>query len=98
MEKGTPMAEVSCVRCGQTRAGLAYAPFNNDLGRRIHAEICKPCWDEWLKHQTMLINHYGLNLRDPDAKKFLIENTEKYLFGTGDAEQVDTSKQGTIQW
>ena len=28
----------------------------------------------------MLINHYGLNLRDPEAKKFLTEQTEKFLF------------------
>ena len=46
----------------------------------------------------MLINHYGLNVRDPDAKKFLMENMEKHLFRTGDAEEVDTSKQGTISW
>ena len=46
----------------------------------------------------MLINHYGLNVRDPDAKKLLTENMEKYLFSTGDAEQVDTSKKGTISW
>jgi len=45
----------------------------------------------------MLINHYGLNLRDADAKKFLTEQTEKFLFG-GDTEAVDTTKQGTISW
>jgi Fe-S cluster biosynthesis and repair protein YggX len=92
------MADVTCTRCGQTRAGLAFAPFNNDLGRRIHAEICQTCWSQWLTRQTALINHYGLNLREPDAKKFLYENTEQFLFGTGETEQVDTSKQGTIQW
>jgi Fe-S cluster biosynthesis and repair protein YggX len=45
----------------------------------------------------MLINHYGLNLRDPEAKKFLTEQTERFLYG-GDTEDVDTSKQGTISW
>jgi len=45
----------------------------------------------------MLINHYGLNLRDPEAKQFLTEQTERFLFGGG-AEEVDTSKQGTISW
>jgi len=92
------MAEIQCVRCGQTRAQIAFAPFNNDLGRRIHAEICQECWAQWLKQQTMLINHYGLNVREPDARKFLTEQTERFLFGTGDTDQVDTSKQGTIQW
>ena len=92
------MADIQCVRCGQTRAQVAFAPFNNDLGRRIHAEICQECWAQWLKQQTMLINHYGLNVRDAEARKFLTEQTERFLFGTGDADQVDTSKQGTIQW
>lgn len=92
------MAEVTCARCGQTREGLAFAPFNNDLGKRIHAGVCQACWADWLKQQTMLINHYGLNLRDPDAKKFLFDQTEKFLFQTGETDQVDTSKQGTIQW
>lgn len=91
------MPDVTCARCGQTREPLPFPPFNNDLGKRIHGSICKVCWDQWLKQQTMLINHYGLNVRDPEAKKFLMENTEKFLFG-GETEQVDTSKQGTIQW
>ena len=92
------MADVTCTRCAQTRAGLPYAPFNNDLGKRIQGEICNVCWQEWLKQQTMLINHYGLNLRDAEAKKFLFEQTEKFLFQTGETDQVDISKQGTIQW
>jgi Fe-S cluster biosynthesis and repair protein YggX len=92
------MADIQCVRCGQTRAQVAFAPFNNDLGKRIHDGICQVCWAEWLKQQTMLINHYGLNVREPDARKFLTEQTERFLFGTGETDQVDTTKQGTIQW
>ncbi|CAN5283627.1 oxidative damage protection protein [soil metagenome] len=92
------MAEIDCTRCGETRPQQPFAPFNNQLGERIHAEICQVCWDEWLKQQTMLINHYGLNLRDPDARKFLLENTEKFLFGSGETEEIDTSKQGTVSW
>jgi Fe-S cluster biosynthesis and repair protein YggX len=92
------MSDIQCARCGNPGAQLAFPPFRNDLGQRIHEQICQTCWGEWLKYQTMLINHYGLNLQDPDARKFLTENTEKFLFKTGEAEQVDTTKQGTIQW
>jgi Fe-S cluster biosynthesis and repair protein YggX len=92
------MNEVQCTRCKETRPGLAAPPYRNDLGERVHREICQVCWGEWLKYQTMLINHYGLNVRDGEARSFLLENTEKFLFGTGEAEDVDTSKQGTIQW
>jgi Fe-S cluster biosynthesis and repair protein YggX len=92
------MSNIKCVRCGQERARLPFKPFNTPFGERIYEEICQPCWGEWLRHQTMLINHYGLNLQDPDARRFLLENTETFLYGTGETEQVDTSKQGTIQW
>lgn len=92
------MAEIQCSRCGKAGEPLPYAPFNSDFGKRVHAEICQTCWGDWLRQQTMLINHYGLNVRDPEARKFLLENTEKFLFNTGEAEQVDTSKQGTISW
>lgn len=93
----TIVAEINCARCGNTGNQLPYAPFRNDLGERIHSEICQTCWSQWLQHQTMLINHYGLNLRDAEAKTFLTEQTEKFLYG-GDTEEVDTSKQGTISW
>ena len=92
------MADIQCTRCGQERAPLPYAPLNNDVGRRVQAEICQNCWGDWLKHQTMLINHYKLNVREPDTKKLLTENLERFLFGTGDVEQVDTSRKGTISW
>jgi Fe-S cluster biosynthesis and repair protein YggX len=92
------MPEIQCARCGKQGERLPFAPFRNELGQRIHDQICQTCWAEWLKHQTMLINHYGLNLQDPEARKFLTENTDRFLFKTGEAEQVDVSKQGTIQW
>ena len=92
------MADIQCARCGQTRAAVPFAPFNNELGKRIHSEICQVCWGEWLRRQTALINHYGLNVRDADAKRFLLEQTEGFLFGSGETDEVDTSKQGTISW
>ena len=73
-------------------------PFKNDLGQRLHAEICQRCWSEWLEHQTLLINHYGLDPRDRKAREFLYQQIEAVLFEEGDADDVDTSKEGQIQW
>ncbi len=36
---------------------------------------------EWLRTQQQLINHYGLNLRDAQAKQFLFSNMDQFLFG-----------------
>jgi Fe-S cluster biosynthesis and repair protein YggX len=90
------MAEITCSRCGNTREGFERPPFPGAIGTRIVGEICKECWAGWLKQQTMLINHYGLNVMDPQARTFLTRNMEAYLFKSGQADDVDTSKQGTI--
>ena len=92
------MAEIICTRCGRTAAGLDRAPFPGAIGARALAEICADCWGLWLKQQTMLINHYGLNVMDPQARSFLTKNMEAFLFKKGGEEDVDTSKQGTIAW
>jgi len=44
----------------------------------------------------MLINHYGLNVMDPQARTFLTKNRSAFLFKTGASTDVDTSKKGTI--
>ncbi len=80
------MAVITCSRCGETREGMAFQPFPNELGRRAYESICGVCWGEWLRFQQQLINHYALNLRDPQAKEFLFRNMEQFLFG-GAAEQ-----------
>ena len=59
---------------------MAFRPFPTDLGLRVFEQICAICWGEWLKTQQALINHYGLNLRDAQAKEFLLANMEQFLF------------------
>ncbi len=90
------MAEITCARCGGTKPGFERAPFPGAIGARILEGTCPDCWALWLKQQTMLINHYGLNVMDPQARQFLTRNMEAYLFKTGQQDEVDTSKQGTI--
>lgn len=74
------MATVTCTRCGKTRESIPYRPFPNDLGQRLLDQICNECWGDWLKLQQQLINHYGLNLREPSAKEFLYGQLEQHLF------------------
>lgn len=92
------MAEIECVRCGETGEQLPKPPLRNDLGERVHASICRTCWGEWLAYQTALINHYGLDVRTRDAKEFLTKNMEAYLFEQGDTEDIDTSQEGNVSW
>jgi Fe-S cluster biosynthesis and repair protein YggX len=89
---------IDCQRCGETRPSLDTPPFRNERGERIRSRICTICWGEWLKHQTLLINHYGLDPRDAKAREFLYSQIDEVLLGDKEAEQVDTSKQGSIEW
>ena len=73
------MPEITCTRCGQTRAQQAFPPFPNPTGQRLIREICAVCWAEWLKLQQQLINHYGLNLREPSAREFLLTQMDQFL-------------------
>jgi Fe-S cluster biosynthesis and repair protein YggX len=90
--------DITCKRCGQTRAGFDRLPFPGQLGTRIQEGICQDCFEQWKRQQTMLINHYGLNVMDPQARQFLTKNMEAFLFKTGGEEDVDTTKKGTITW
>lgn len=92
------MAEILCVRCGNTGEQLAKAPLRNDLGTRVFESVCRTCWDQWLKFQTALINHNGLDVRDPPAREFLMTNMEAFFFKTTEAEKIDTTQQGKITW
>lgn len=77
------MPNITCTRCGQTRDQMAFRPFQNDLGKRAFDEICTVCWADWLKMQQQLINHYAINVRDPQAKEFLFKQMEAFLFPVG---------------
>ena len=92
------MPDVTCVRCEQTRAGFDKPPFPGVVGAKVVEQICQPCWEDWKKQQTMLINHYGLDVMDPQARTFLTKNMQAFLFKSGDSRDVDTSKKGTIEW
>ena len=92
------METIVCRRCGEETAPLEKPPFRSELGERVRAAICPSCWKDWLKHQTLLINHYGLDPRDPQARDFLYGQVDQVLLGGGQAEQVDTGKKGSVEW
>lgn len=92
------MDTILCRRCQKDAPKLEKAPFRNEIGERVHQEICQECWGEWLQHQTLLINHYGLDPRTPQAREFLYEQIEKVLLKGEQGTDVDTSQQGKIEY
>ena len=74
---------VKCVMLGKDADGLDFAPYPGDLGQRIYDNVSKEAWQRWLAHQTMLINEYRLTPIEPEARRFLAEEMEKFFFGEG---------------
>jgi Fe-S cluster biosynthesis and repair protein YggX len=74
---------VNCVKLNREAEGLARLPYPGELGQRIFDNVSKEAWQEWLRHQTMLINENRISPMDPKARKFLEEQMEQFFFGTG---------------
>ena len=74
---------VNCVLLGREAEGLDFAPYPGELGQRIFDNVSKEAWQRWLAHQTMLINEYRLTPIEPEARKFLEREMEKFFFGGG---------------
>ncbi len=56
---------------------------DSDVGQRVFESVSREAWQQWLAHQTMLINENRLKVFAPEARKFLEGELEKYFFGEG---------------
>ncbi|MCM8856655.1 MAG: oxidative damage protection protein [Candidatus Thiodiazotropha sp.] len=74
---------VQCVRLKREAEGLGRATYPGELGQRIFDNVSKEAWQEWLRHQTMLINENRLSPIDPKTRKFLEQQMEQFFFGEG---------------
>jgi Fe-S cluster biosynthesis and repair protein YggX len=74
---------VRCIKLGREAEGLDFPPVPGELGKRIYEQVSKEAWQMWQQQQTRLINEMRLSLVDPKARKYLLEQTEKFFFGGG---------------
>ncbi|MDR0478701.1 MAG: oxidative damage protection protein [Burkholderiaceae bacterium] len=78
---------VHCIKLDKDAEGLDFPPYPGELGRRIWEQVSKQAWQEWQRHQTMLVNENRLNLADQRARDYLKRQMENHFFGAG-AEQA----------
>ena len=76
---------VQCRRYGEELEGLERPPLPGAKGQDIFDNVSKKAWLEWQAHQTMLINEYRLTPIEPEARKFLETEMEKFFFAGGSA-------------
>ena len=74
---------VFCLKIGRDLPSMAKPPFPGALGERISKNISAQGWDLWEKQATILMNHHGLSMADPEHRHFLMEQMEEFFFGEG---------------
>ncbi len=72
---------VFCKKYQRELPGLDKPPFPGPKGQEIYDNISREAWDEWQKQQTMIINERKLSMTDPDARRFLQEQMDKFMAG-----------------
>ena len=75
--------KVNCVKLGKEAPGLERQTYPGDLGKRIFDNVSQEAWQQWMQQQTMLINEYRLSPIDPNHRKMLEGEMEKFFFGGG---------------
>ncbi len=71
---------VQCAKLGKELEGLDRPTYPGELGKKIYQTISKEAWGMWVQRQTMLLNEFRLSPIDPKARKYLVDEMEKYLF------------------
>ena len=74
---------INCVKMKKDLEGLDFPPIPGPLGQKVWENVSKEAWNEWIKHQTMLVNEYRLNLSDVRARKYLMDQLDAHFFGDG---------------
>ncbi|HAO88672.1 MAG: oxidative damage protection protein [Pseudomonadales bacterium] len=70
---------VQCRKYNKELPGLAVPPYPGPKGQEIYENVSQQAWQEWQAQQTMLINEKQLNLMDPDTRKYLQQEMDKFL-------------------
>jgi Fe-S cluster biosynthesis and repair protein YggX/uncharacterized protein HemY len=68
-----------CTRCGRPSDQLPERPFKGPLGEKILAQICAPCWQEWIHMGTKVINELSLQLSTPHGAETYDAHMKEFL-------------------
>ncbi len=70
---------MTCARCAKPKERMTSPPLAGDRGLKVQQNVCAECWQEWLDQQTLLINHYGIQVADPTQRRQLYPLMAEFL-------------------
>lgn len=86
------MAKIKCIKLKKTLEAMEVAPYPGDLGKKILENVSKQAWQDWLSHQTLLINERGLSMIDPKSIKYLEDQMHKFFFDDDNLDKISGYK------
>lgn len=79
---------VLCKKYNKEMEGLLTPPYPGTKGQDIFDNVSKQAWQEWQQLQTRLINEKGLSMINPEDRKYLTEEMDKF-FANQDHDEAD---------
>jgi len=70
---------VHCRKYQKDMPGLPTPPFPGPKGQDLFENVSAQAWQDWIAHQTRLINEKHLNMMDPDSRKYLQEQMTSFF-------------------
>ena len=82
---------IFCKKFKEDLTALQIPPMPGARGQELMSTISQKAWDEWKSHQTTLINEKHLDMSNPDNRKWLLEQMDKF-FNNEDYEKASGFK------
>ena len=71
--------KILCKKLGKQLPALQIPPMPGPKGIEIMNTVSEEAWEMWKSHQTTLINEKHLDMSDPNSRKWLLEQMEKFF-------------------
>ena len=71
--------KIFCKKLEKELSALQIPPMPGPKGIEIMNTVSEEAWEMWKSHQTTLINEKHLDMSDPNNRKWLLEQMEKFF-------------------
>ena len=71
--------KILCKKLEKELPALQIPPMPGPKGIEIMNTVSEEAWEMWKSHQTTLINEKGIDMSDPNNRKWLLEQMEKFF-------------------
>ncbi len=71
--------KVHCKKYNKELPGLTVPPYPGSKGQEIYETVSQQAWSDWQAQQTMLINEKQLSMINPDDRKYLQQQMDKFF-------------------